>query len=510
FWVTGAIDEVSLWKVALPQAEITELASGVPANALVEDSDMDGMPDHWESLNGLDPDDPSDASANADTDALTNLQEYQFGTNPAEDDTDGDGLADDVESNSGAWVSAGDTGTNPRSADSDGDGLDDATEDPSLPYDPGNPLLQPGSDPNSPDTDEDQVRDGAEVAAGSDPTRGSSIPELEAYFSWCPDLEPLGDTYAPDGVIAAVGTNPPTAGLEAQGSIPVIAISESGAGQTELMQTLDMDGLTYFTITPEPNALRDMLGVAAVESEGTLEFYISPDSLLGSNQYIFESGGTGDGHGLVLVGSSLHFGVNSANQIPTGQAIASVDLEPLYGSSFNPDDYLLVRANAEPLSQIVLGVTHLRTGLSASDQQSWTGNSWDGGDPLALGLFQGGRGGDRSNALSSLPGSSTAWGGFDGQIAKVSVYPGILPATVTVNTEEFQITSITISADDMITLEWVSFPDETYAVFSSTDLASFEFEISDGLPSEGARTSFTFPNQQPGEPRIYFRVAREE
>lgn len=95
-------------------------------------------------------------------------------------------------------------------------------------------------------------------------------------------------------------------------------------------------------------------------------------------------------------------------------------------------------------------------------------------------------------------------------MAKVSVYPAILPATVNVNTEVFRITSISIDADNMITLEWVSFPDETYALFSSTDLANFEFEISDGLQSAGARTSFTFPNQQPDEPRVYFRVAKEE
>ena len=509
-WVTGAIDEVSLWKVALPVAEIAELASGIPANALVEDGDMDGIPDHWEVLNGLDPGDPSDASDNADTDALTNLQEFQLGTDPGAGDTDGDGLADHVESNSGTWAGAADTGTSPRRADTDGDGLGDAVENPDLPYDAGNPSAQPGSDPNLADSDGDQVWDGAEVAAGSDPTRGGSVPEPDAYFSWCPDLEPPGNTYGADGVLAASGTNPPVAGLEPQGTVPVIAISEAGAAQTGLVQTLDFDGAGYFTITPEPNALRDMLGVAATESNGTLEFYISPDSLAGSNQYLFESGGTGDGHGLVLIGSMLHFGVNSGNGAPVGQAIASIDLAPLYASSFSPDDYLLVRAIAEPLSQLVLGVTHLRTGLSAIDRQPWTGDSWDGGDPLGLGLFQGGRGGDRGTALSSLPGASTTWTGFDGQVAKVSVYPAVLPATVNVNTEIFRITSISIDADNMITLEWVSFPDETYALFSSTDLANFEFEISDGLQSAGARTSFTFPNQQPGEPRVYFRVAREE
>ncbi len=510
-WVTGAIDEVSLWKVALPVAEIADLASGIPANALVEDGDMDGIPDHWEALNGLDPGDPSDASGNADTDTLTNLQEFQLGTDPGAGDTDGDGLADHVESNSGTWGGVADTGTSPRRADTDGDGLGDAVENPDLPYDLDNPTAQPGSDPNLADTDGDQVWDGAEVAAGSDPTRGSSVPEPDAYFSWCPDSRTTrqhlrcgwrarSERHQPaGGWPRAAGYRPGDRDLGGRGR-PDRARADLGFRWRRVLHhhAGAECPARHLRVSPPPSRT------------GTLEFYISPDSLAGSNQYLFESGGTGDGHGLVLIGSMLHFGVNSGNGAPVGQAIASIDLAPLYASSFSPDDYLLVRASAEPLSQLVLGVTHLRTGLSASDRQPWAGDSWDGGDPLGLGLFQGGRGGDRGTALSSLPGASTTWGGFDGQVAKVSVYPAILPATVNVNTEVFRITSISIDADNMITLEWVSFPDETYALFSSTDLANFEFEISDGLQSAGARTSFTFPNQQPDEPRVYFRVAKEE
>jgi hypothetical protein len=40
------------------------------------------MPDNWESQYGLDPSDPSDASADPDNDGKTNLQEYQAGTDP--------------------------------------------------------------------------------------------------------------------------------------------------------------------------------------------------------------------------------------------------------------------------------------------------------------------------------------------------------------------------------------------------------------------------------------------
>jgi hypothetical protein len=51
-------------------------------DCLNPDDDGDGMPDGWESGNGLDPNDPSDASEDPDGDEFDNLSEYQNGTDP--------------------------------------------------------------------------------------------------------------------------------------------------------------------------------------------------------------------------------------------------------------------------------------------------------------------------------------------------------------------------------------------------------------------------------------------
>ncbi|GAA5483201.1 hypothetical protein [Haloferula sargassicola] len=61
------------------------------------DSDDDQLPDPWETAYGLDIDDPSDAAVSSDGDSLTNLEEFQAGTNPTLADTDGDGVDDDAE-----------------------------------------------------------------------------------------------------------------------------------------------------------------------------------------------------------------------------------------------------------------------------------------------------------------------------------------------------------------------------------------------------------------------------
>jgi hypothetical protein len=61
------------------------------------DADGDGMPDDWETANGLNPNNPADAALDPDGDGVSNFEEFRNGTDPHNADTDGDGIRDALE-----------------------------------------------------------------------------------------------------------------------------------------------------------------------------------------------------------------------------------------------------------------------------------------------------------------------------------------------------------------------------------------------------------------------------
>jgi hypothetical protein len=179
---------------------------------LLLDTDGDGFPDHYELLHT----DPPSATAlnredDRDQDGIDNWDEFQNGTNPSLADTDGDGLLDggnitvtSSDSRFTAWAAEGilftdagaqrtfrgeaPMGTDPLNPDTDGDGLSDGVEtDTGIFVDAGNT----GTDPLNPDTDGDGIPDGIEVANATDPMDATD-----------PIAQPAGTPLqiAPDGV----------------------------------------------------------------------------------------------------------------------------------------------------------------------------------------------------------------------------------------------------------------------------------------------------------------------
>lgn len=94
------------------------------ASNTVADTDSDGIHDVYEAANGLHPLDLADAAQDFDNDDLTNLAEYQLGTNIYLGDTDGDGMSDKFETT----VAGLNPLVNDANADLDGDGLSNLWE----------------------------------------------------------------------------------------------------------------------------------------------------------------------------------------------------------------------------------------------------------------------------------------------------------------------------------------------------------------------------------------------
>ncbi len=143
------------------------------------DSDGDGMPDGWEAWNGLNPTSAAGengASGDKDNDGLSNLAEYQAGTDPRNPDSDGDGLTDAIE------IAHNSNATNP---DSDGDGMPDGKE--YLPWTDSN--LDGVANILDNDSDNDGLADGAEVNPLSD-SDGDGRPNV---IDWDSDGDNVSD-----------------------------------------------------------------------------------------------------------------------------------------------------------------------------------------------------------------------------------------------------------------------------------------------------------------------------
>jgi len=168
----GAFDEAARG-LSLPNWEIDSLTVET-----LSDEDGDGMPDSFEDANGLDRT-VNDADGDEDSDLLSNLDEYLRGTDPQDEDSDDDDLNDNVETNTGTFVSLSDTGSDPNNPDSDGDTLTDAVETGTKVF---VDAMDTGTDPNVPDSDGDGIEDGKEVTDNTDPNDLNDPPAPEGLL----------------------------------------------------------------------------------------------------------------------------------------------------------------------------------------------------------------------------------------------------------------------------------------------------------------------------------------
>lgn len=99
-----------------------------------------------------------------DQDWLSDKDELRLGTNPDDNDTDGDGLFDGLESKDGLEIET--IGSDPLDTDSDDDGIADGDE-----------VNNHGTSPINPDSDGDGFEDRLEVFTNSDPTSKLDVPK---------------------------------------------------------------------------------------------------------------------------------------------------------------------------------------------------------------------------------------------------------------------------------------------------------------------------------------------
>ena len=185
--IIGATDS----RVFIKDADDTTTTD--PNNA---DSDAGGADDGHEDINANGAVDAGEGDPNAGGDDLPDLDmdgipdaiETAIGTDPAVDDTDGDGILDGEERTPGADGIV----TDPTDADSDDDGLTDGDE-----------INTHNTDPNELDSDGDGIQDGTELgeAAGHPrartPTPGVFVPDADPTHD---DRPAGGSTADGDGI----------------------------------------------------------------------------------------------------------------------------------------------------------------------------------------------------------------------------------------------------------------------------------------------------------------------
>jgi hypothetical protein len=454
----GKIDEVAVWNQVLTPAEIALLASGARPDLLDSaDTDGDGMPNEYEDMFAfLDPNEDGDADLDQDGDGLNNLEEFIRGTDPEDTDTDDDTLTDGEEVNT--------HGTNPKLADTDGDEIDDPEE-----------LVEGAdtfvTDPLLADTDMDGFDDGEEVTNGTDPTDSTDPPPAAPMLIGHWPLDETSGDVAADAVSGNDGIWQNAEGLNLEWTAGQIG----GAARLS-----DLGGDSFFRI----ETINELISSNAL----TITAWIEPDENPGYNGIFMTrtiDNQTNNSWGIAFenTGALPNHLDTRVDKAPTDSAIDTLLPD---GGWYHVA--LVWDGAAGTHTQYINGVESATAeGVLSRQIQATSGPWFIGYDDCC--------GGARD---------------FNGLIDDIGMWNQALTAQEILDIHDnglngigiggpatrFEITAVSINADDSVTLTWRSDPREgtEYAVLFNGDLETAPDEwadVDDGVPTGGETTTFT-------------------
>jgi hypothetical protein len=458
-----------------PSGEVFEGVVIITASA---DSDADDLPDVWEErwagagnlavLSGL-------GDANADSDSLTDLEEYnlrdQFpDLDPTESDTDNDTLEDGAEiAGAGARPP-----TDPTNSDTDNDSLTDGVETNTGIFNgPGDT----GTDPTLVDTDEDNFSDAIEVAAGSDPNDPDSTPPvtLVGYWPFDANTDPQPDLsgFVNDASVAAGASwvNDLERGgvMEFDGNDSYLEAADSES----LSLTNDLTIAAWVNAT-DYNNFRGVVGKTAGPGGNLPAAY---------DLYLFN----GTGAPRFLAGGTGGFGTADALTAPLPGEWHHIAV-----SKIGSDVFLYLDGLLDGQGTIDAELVDSDTPLKIGNREDLFVDFFGRLDDVAI--FNGGLSADQIVAIKDGDFSEFGIGSSGLEITNITYFDDYLN-----------------SGDPAVSLTFNSRPGREYAIDFSTNLSAEGqlggwTEIQDGVISEGSVTTFVDRIVAGNTPTLFYRV----
>jgi Concanavalin A-like lectin/glucanases superfamily/Bacterial TSP3 repeat len=489
--IRGRIDDFAVFGDSLTPAQIAQLFAGASPPSLITpnpDLDGDGMPDAYESANGLNPA-VDDADSDLDTDGSSNFNEYVRGTRPNLADTDGDGLPDGIENGPVAFspalsifVDLTQRGTSPLLTDTDADGLTDAVEDPTLSFAGPN---QPGTSPVKRDSDADNWTDREEILLGTNPADSLSMPtprpgglQLLAYWPFDDNSQPgmaldvqrgFPGVFEGTSTYSAPGAGRTQAGTDRSillGSNPASAVSVNGPG---------------------------FLKLAAVNDEVSVSFWQWSDSIAGVTCSFWGiSPGTPNARGFQCLtpysDRNVYFDTGGTGELAVDRVYGTI------GAGFTTGvwhHWVLQKRTTQ--KEVWLDGVLIIAGTNSAVLPNDFTKFLIGGD--GSGSSVAGRIDDFAVFGSALDPTQI------GQLAAGASPPSLLKIPL--------VSAVYNPAARTMRLTWNSLPERTYRVEASTNLAAWSTVLNPSIPSAGETTEYlhpttTFPGGAPA--KLFYRV----